>query len=85
MAFNRPLPAPRPLLDRESPYSPTELATELATTASEALEALQADLQLLAGCTMPPTLQALAEELHGTASELVEVAQRFKAASEAGA
>lgn len=83
MSFNRPLPAPRPLLDLESPYTPAQLAPELATTAREALEVLQADLQLLATTTMPAPLQALAEELHGTATQLVEVAQRFKATAEA--
>lgn len=83
MAFNRPLPAPQPLLPGENPYTPAQLAPELATTAREALEVLQADLQLLATTTMPAPLQALAEELHGTATQLVEVAQRFKATAEA--
>ena len=79
MALSAPLPQARPLLPGEDPHTPAQLAPELATTAREALEELQAGLQLLAGCSLSPALLAIAEELHGTAAHLAQLADRFAA------
>lgn len=79
MALSAPLPPARPLMHGEDPHTPAALAPELVTTAREALEVLQADLQLLAGCELSPPLLAIAEELHGTAAHLALLADRFAA------
>ena len=72
-----PLPPARPLLDGEDPHTPDALAPELAATAEEALEALRFNLSMLAGCTLTPALLAVAEEMHGTAAHLAQLADRF--------
>jgi|694.fasta_scaffold89880_4 hypothetical protein len=77
MAFSAPLPPARPLLFGETPYSPADLAPELATTTREALARVVDDLSLLAGCELPPALLELAQEINGTAAQLAQLAERF--------
>lgn len=79
MALSAPLPPARPLMHGEDPHTPASLSPGLTETAREALEAVRADLQLLAGCDLSPALLAIAEEMHGTAAHLAQLADRFAA------
>ena len=51
--------------------------------AGEALADLRNDLELLACCTLPPTLLLRAEELHGCAVELSRLADCLRDAAAA--
>jgi len=73
------LPQARPLLFGETRYTPADLAPELASTTREALDRLRADLALLAGCELAPALLTLAQEIHGTAAQLVQLTDRLVA------
>lgn len=78
MSFSAPLPPVLPLLPGEDPHHPAALAPELASTARNALAMIRADLQLLAGCDLAPALLELAQEIHGTAAQLLTLAERLE-------
>jgi len=71
------LPQARTLMPGEPRYRPSDLAPELAATAHETLDRVEADLTLLAGCELPPALLELAQMINGTAAQLAQLAERF--------
>lgn len=77
MALSAPLPPAYVLTPEESPYRPADLAPSLSELAAATLTDLRADLALLATGSPSPALLAIAEELHGTAAHLVQLAERF--------
>lgn len=72
------LPAARPLLSGESPYTVADIATSLQSLAADTLHMLRADLELLVTAVdLTPSRRQVAEELYASALRLRSLAEQL--------